>query len=630
LTGLAEPERGGWAARLPSRRVLLVLAGLCAVLVAAWLAGRAAERWVLADLRRGARSAIGLQVGLLLAEMQKQASLPLALAADPEVAAAVETGAGRDLLDRVDRRLAEVAAATGSAVLYVIGADGVTVAASNAGGDRSFVGRDYAFRPYFRRALSGGAGSQFALGTVSGRPGLYLARRIGAAAGVVVVKVEFDAVEAAWRAAQEVTFVTDARGIVLVTSEPGWRFGTLGAVDAAERARIGAGQDFGAAPLEKLPLHPTGIPDVVRVGRGALPAWTAVATRAAVPGTDWQLHALTPVGTAVDRERLQAWIIAALTTALAGFGAAALADRGRRTRARLAEAAARRAELETRVAARTRALREANAQLRAEIEERQRAEAERERLGRELAQAGRLAALGQFAASMAHEINQPLAAIRSYADNTAVLVRRGRNEDAAENAFAIGRLTDRIAGLTRQLKGFARRASPRREPVPLRAVLDNALELVRARAAALRVPLEADLPGPELRVLGDGPRLEQVLVNLLQNALDAVAGRPDGRVTLSVAAEGAERVAVAVTDTGPGIPEAERGQIFDAFFTTKADGLGLGLAIARGIVEDCGGNLILAVRDGGDGPAAGTVFRMELIRAAAADPAAGGRVGAMQ
>ncbi|QGY06209.1 sensor histidine kinase [Methylobacterium mesophilicum SR1.6/6] len=606
-------------------RGLIVLACLCAIVTAAWLAGRAAERWALTDLRRGARSAIGLQVGLLLAEMQKQASLPLALAADPEVAAAVASGAGRELLDRVDRRLSEVAAATGAAVIYVIGAEGVTVAASNAGGDGSFVGRDYAFRPYFRQAVTEGAGSQFALGTVSGRPGLYLARRIGAAVGVVVVKVEFDAVEAAWRAAQEVTFVTDARGIVLVTSEPSWRFGTLDALDAAERARIKAGREFGTAALERLPLHATGQADVSRIGRGALPAWTAITTQAPVPGTGWTLHTLTPVGTTVERERLQAWIIAALTTALAGFGAVALADRGRRTRARLAEAASRRAELESRVAERTRALREANAQLRAEIEERQRAEAERERLGRELAQAGRLAALGQFAASMAHEINQPLAAIRSYADNTAVLVRRGRTEDAAENAAAIGRLTDRIAGLTRQLKGFARRASPRREPVPLGGVLDNALELVRARAAALGVPLEADASDPELRVLGDGPRLEQVLVNLLQNALDAVAGRPDARVGLRVDAAVSERVAVEVTDSGPGIPTAERGQVFDAFFTTKSDGLGLGLAIARGIVEDCGGNLTLVCEPGG-----GTVFRMELIRAAGADRASGQRVGAAQ
>lgn len=595
--------------RAVRRRTLALVASLCAILAAAWIAGRAAERGALADLRRTARSAIGLQVGVLLAEMQKQAALPLALAADPEIAAIAAPDPGAALVARVNGRLAQVAAATGSAVIYVIGADGITVAASNAADPDSFVGRDYTFRPYFRAAMRDGAGSQFALGTVSGRPGLYLARRIASAVGVVVVKVAFDPVEAAWRAADDTAFVADPRGIVLVASDPAWRFATLRRVDADERRRIREGQEFGAAPLDPLPLHPVE-GDRVRVGRGSLPAWAALRTEAAVPGTDWRLHTLTPVGATVERERIQAWIIAALATGLACLGLATLADRGQLVRMRLAEAATRRAELEASVRERTHALSAANAQLRAEIDERRRAEAERERLGRELAQAGRLAALGQFAASMAHEINQPLAAIRSYADNTAILVRRGRVEDAAENAFAIGRLTDRIGGLTRQLKGFARRSSPQREPVALAEIFRNALELVEARAAGARVALASDSPAANLRVLGDGPRLEQVLVNLLQNALDAVSRRPDPRVGLVLVEAADDALAIEVRDNGPGIPEAVRAQVFDAFFTTKSDGLGLGLAIARGIVEDCGGSLGCR-----DDPAGGTVFRIELVRA---------------
>ncbi|MFD0936784.1 hypothetical protein ACFQ12_16575, partial [Methylobacterium trifolii] len=235
---------------------------------------------------------------------------------------------GAALVARVNGRLAQVAAATGSAVIYVIGADGITLAASNAGGAGSFVGRDYAFRPYFRQALANGSGSQFALGTVSGRPGLYLARRLANAAGVVVVKVEFDAVEAAWRAAGDSVFVTDSRGIVLVASDPGWRFSALRTIGEAERGRIRENLEFGTAPLEMLPLHPAeggadlsltprpverltgehdapsgrakqdGVcdarqPCVVRVGRGALPAWPALLLDAGIPGTDWRLHTLT-------------------------------------------------------------------------------------------------------------------------------------------------------------------------------------------------------------------------------------------------------------------------------------------------------------------------------------------------
>ncbi|WP_082504311.1 ATP-binding protein [Methylobacterium sp. Leaf111] len=614
----SRPEEGPGAPRAPasqgpSRRSLVLLASVAAILLAAWLAGGIAERWALADLRRTAAATLGLQVGVLAAEMQKQTSLPLALAADPEIAAAAQAAPPADLIDRVNRRLAEVAAATDSAVIYVIRPDGVTAAASNAGSRGSFLGRDYAFRPYFRQAMQEGSGSQFALGTVSGRAGLYLSRRIGAAGGVVVVKIEFNGVEAAWRAAGDGVFVADARGIVLVASEPAWRFTTLRRIDEAERRRIREALEFGDAPLDDMPLYPVaGTEDLVRVGQGARPAWAALRLDAPIPGTAWRLTALTPLGRTVERERVQAWIIAALVTGLACLGLTALAGRGRRNRARLARASAQRDALETRVRERTLELTDANRMLRLEIEERQRAEAERERLGRELAQAGRLAALGQFAASMAHEINQPLAAIRSYADNAAILVRRGRTEEAAENAFAIGRLTDRIGGLTRQLKGFARRSSARREPVALSEILHNSLELVEARASAARIPLVVEGARPGLRVLGDGPRLEQVVVNLLQNALDAVQGRTDPRVGVQVAEEAPDRVVVAVRDNGPGIPEAVRAQIFDAFFTTKSDGLGLGLAIARGIVEDCGGSLTVQ----GD-PAGGTIFRMALVKAAA-------------
>ncbi|KAB1075973.1 sensor histidine kinase [Methylobacterium planeticum] len=587
---------------------------VCGLLVLAviWGAGRVAERWALADLRRSAETTLGLQVGALRAEMQRQSALPLALAADPEIAAllAPAPSPAAGLAERVNGRLAQVAAATGAAVIYVVAADGVTVAASNAGEARSFIGQNYAFRPYFRKALTEGSGSQFALGTISGRPGLYLTRRLPDARGVVVVKIEFDAVEEAWRTGREVAFVSDPRGIVLVASNPDWRFRSLRPVASEERARIRESLEFGDAPLSAVPIHPVeGSPDLVRVGNGALPARPALLLGAPIPGTDWQLQTLTPVGAAVDRERLQAQIIALLGAGLAGFGLAALANRRARVRARLAQAAAQRAELEARVRERTRALSDANRQLRDEVEERRRSEAERERLGRELAQAERLAALGQFAASMAHEINQPLAAIRSYADNTAILMRRGRVEDAAENVSAIGRLTERIGTLTRQLKGFARRASGRREPVRIAEILRNSLELVEARARESGIALEMDSPAPDLAVLGDGPRLEQVLVNLLQNALDAVGGRPAPRVGVTVTDLGAS-VAIAVGDNGPGIAEANRAQIFDAFFTTKPDGLGLGLAIARGIVEDCGGHLTVS-----EGEAGGSVFRMELARA---------------
>ncbi|GJD51177.1 C4-dicarboxylate transport sensor protein DctB [Methylobacterium crusticola] len=613
---MSAPPRRARLAGLLAHPLLPWLVGLAAVALAVLAAGRLAERAALADLRRTAAGTLALHVAALRSEMQKQGSLPLALATDPEITAAVAEGPDPALLARVSGRLAEIAEASGAAVIYVIRRDGTTVAASNAGRPGSFVGESYAFRPYFRQALEEGSGRQFALGTVSGRPGLYLSRRVAGAggAGAVVVKVEFDAIEAAWRAGGETVFAADPRGIVLVASEPGWRLRALRPIAADERQRIRERLEFGAAPLDPLPLHPLASGGgLTRVAGGTDPARLFLHLDAPLPGTEWRLHALTRVGVAVTRERSQAQAIAGLLAGLLVLGAARLLGRRRRLRAHLAEAAARHAELEARVRERTQALTDANGQLRAEIAERRRAEAERQRLGRELAHAGRLAALGQFAASMAHEINQPLAAIRSYADNAAVLIQRERLAEAAENFSAIGRLTERIAGLTRQLKGFARRASGRREPVSLAAVIRSSLEVVEVRLPGVALALTVPEPAPY--VVGDGPRLEQVVVNLLQNALDAVAGRPEPRIAVAVATLG-EKAVLEVGDNGGGLPEAA-GQVFDAFFTTKTDGLGLGLAISRGIVEECGGTIAAA-----SGPEGGALFRIELPLAASAEAAA--------
>ncbi|OAS25161.1 sensor histidine kinase [Methylobacterium platani] len=597
------------------------LLSLAAVLAAALIAGRIAERAAIGDLRRSAAATLALQVAAFRTEIQKQGSLPLALASDPEIAASVGPSPDPALIGRVDERLAEIARASGAAVIYVIRQDGKAVAASNAGEPGSFVGAVYAFRPYFQQALAEGAGRQFALGTVSGRAGLYLSRRVagpGGRAGVVVVKVEFDAIEEAWRKAgregAETVMVTDPRGIVLMASEPAWRFGTLQPVPDEERRLVRERLEFGAAPLAPLPLHPAADGyGLVRVGSGALPARLALPLDAAIPGTTWRLHTLTRIGVAVARERVQAQVIAGLAVGLACLGLAEIVGRRRRLRASLAEAAARRSELEERVRARTQALTEANRQLKAEIAERQRTEAERQRLGRELAHAGRLAALGQFAASMAHEINQPLAAIRSYADNAGILIQRERFPEATENLAAVGRLTERIAGLTRQLKGFARKASGRRDPVALDQVVRASLEVVEGRLSGIDLALA--LPEPSPYVLGEGPRLEQVVVNLVQNALDAVGSVKNPRIAVTVRVTG-ERAVLEVGDNGGGLPDGG-GQVFDAFFTTKANGLGLGLAISRGIVEECGGTL-----SAGASPEGGALFRVELPLAPAGQGAA--------
>ncbi|RDE07054.1 sensor histidine kinase [Sphingomonas aracearum] len=570
------------------RSVLLLCVAALLLIAAAAATWRWAEARAEASASAAANSAAAAHVGLLASELQKFRLLPLVLVEYPDVAAALAGGdaaAGR----RLDGTLELLARRTDASALYAIDARGRTAAASNWRLPTSFVGQDYGFRPYFREAMRRGASELFALGTVSGRPGLYLARRVdrgGRALGVVVVKVEFDAVERAWARAPGISFVTDRHGVVLVTSRPDWRFRATGALDAKTIADARATLQFGAAPPRPLPL--AFAPGQARDGRVRF----RVASVAA-PLVGSHLIHLAPLGPPLAAARTQALLWATMSLLLVG-GAAGLAMRAAETR-RMQHAA--RAALEEEVARRTAELRDANAALIVESQERAEAERRFRTAREELAQANRLGTLGQISAGVAHEINQPVAAIRTFAENGETFLDRDRPERTRENLGHIVQLTVRIAAITAELRAFARRRTPAGGDSPLNAVIDGMRLLLGEQAAAvLRVELPDDLR--TARVRGDRIRLEQVLVNLVTNALDAVEGVPDASVRIAASAEG-ETIRVAVTDNGPGVAAEVRETLFTPFATARPGGLGLGLAIARDIAREFGGDLHLAPGGGG-------------------------------
>lgn len=226
----------------------------------------------------------------------------------------------------------------------------------------------------------------------------------------------------------------------------------------------------------------------------------------------------------------------------------------------------------------------------------------------DLVQAAKLAALGQMAAGISHELNQPLAAIRSHAYNGAVLLQRGRPEEARASLDRIQGLTARMADLIKHLKRFARRPAATLEAVDLRTAVDGALSLFEQRLDEEKVDVRVSFPDAPVAVLAEEVRLEQVIVNLISNALDAVEEQADRRIDIGAEAKEG-RVRLTVSDNGPGIAEQHRGAIFDPFFTTKPAGLGLGLGLSMSynIVKDFGGDLIVATT----GPT-GTTFMIEL------------------
>jgi two-component system, NtrC family, C4-dicarboxylate transport sensor histidine kinase DctB len=575
-----------WAAAIALLAVLLF-----------WLG----ERWAVSAANTSASSdARQLAVSnasLFDSELQKFRLLTAALVEYPDVAALLKTGGKNGL--SVNDRLERLADNTSAAAIYVIRPDGQTVAASNYRKPTSFVGQNYGFRPYFRGAMAQGDAELFALGTVSGRPGLYLARRINdrdKPLGVIVVKIEFDTLAREWSRQRGVTMIADSHGIVIISGRPDWQFRTLRPMPPAEQAEIKASRQFERVSLTRLPFE---VNDA-DVSVNSEPH-RSVSVSVGLKGG--QLIALMPTQRAIAGSRAQARIV--VVSVLFALLAILTWQYRQLERAAIQQQVQR--ELEHKVAERTSELEKANKLLVFESGERALSEQKYRQSREELAQANRLGTLGQVTAGVAHEINQPVAAIRVFAENAMSFLGRSQTGKASENLLQIVGLTERIAAITSELRGFARRKTPAVGPTGLADAIEAALLLVRHRVTATNIKILWDKQAAAIAVRADRIRLEQVFVNLIQNGLDALEGRQGSVIEMTFAQEH-EQVIVTVTDNGPGFPPELKPKIFTPFSTGKEDGLGLGLAIVRDIVREFGGEIRLL-----EGP--GARFELRFARA---------------
>ena len=250
-----------------------------------------------------------------------------------------------------------------------------------------------------------------------------------------------------------------------------------------------------------------------------------------------------------------------------------------------------------------------NRRLSSEIAARKRVETNLKEAEQSLEQASKLAALGQMSAAVSHELNQPLAAMKTYLAGARLLLTRRRPDEALSSFQRIDDLIDRMGGITRQLKSYARKGDVDIEPVDLRDSVRAALAMMAPQLGKMAVQIQTTLPSEPAVVMADPLRIEQIIVNLLRNALDAVRGRDDQRINILLVA--GETILLSVEDNGPGLAEPDK--LFEPFYTTKkpGEGLGLGLAISAGFAAELGGRLV--ARNAPDG---GAVFELD----AAAQP----------
>ena len=575
-------------------RSLVILALLLAPLL--WPLQYFAERYYSEQLAEQNRQTLDLYVANLLGTLRRYEELPQILGGLPVLRQALQQP-GDPLLQKIaNEALADIRRRTGADVIYLLQPDGTTQVASNWAQADSFVHRNFAFRPYYREAMQGRLARFFGLGTTSIKRGYYFASAVKEGSriiGVLVVKVDLEHIERLWGNSPEQLLVIDNYGVVILSSREDWRFHASRPLSAAERDEIHA----------NIP-YPVQDPKPLRLQQSA---WLSQSRT--LPETGWTVSIYAP-RTLIERPVRSVLLIGGATLLALLLLLTLLTLSRRHYLDRIALEAEAKRQLEERVLERTRELENANAQLQQEVHEREQAQRELMRAQDEVVQAGKLTALGPMSGSISHELNQPLAAIRSYTDNARVLLDHQRTEDARGNLEQISDLTTRMASIIAHLKAYARGARRAPENVQLQPAIEDALSMVASRRRAMNVELLRDVPDAPLWVQAGETRLRQILGNLLTNALDALAEKAPPRRLWVIASQDQHGVTLTLRDNGPGFSEDALAHAHEPFFTTKttAKGLGLGLAICDNLLRALGGRLEM-----GNHLEGGAVVRLHLL-----------------
>lgn len=595
--------------RLRLRTALFALAAGALIALAALAAWHIRRESGLHSLQAINESRIELVASAVRSEINRQDHLPLVLSLDADVRNALAHAHDGGRVEQLQVKLQRVSEEADTRALYVIGRNGHIVAAGQSHATEQMIGRNLTDRSYFVKAIESGRSTYLGVDPASGRVRYYLAEAITdpTLLGVAVVRIEFDTLESTWQRSGERVLITDAEGVVFLTSTPAYRYrfvpGALGHRLATEAATANFPSDA-RKPIEIVLREARGAQSVVELkSEGEDDAF--LYQKLPLPEFGWTIHRFVDLA-AVEADQRDGAIIGAAVSALLLSLLLYVLQR-QRAYAAAREAGAR---LKAEVAERTRELRDANALLQSEVDERRRTEARLRATQNELLQAGKLAALGQMSAAIAHEVNQPLAAIRTFMASAKIYLQRGDGKQVTRNLDLIDGLAERMAKITNHLKTFARKGEPGRpEPVQVARAIEGALFLTESQIKAERVRLTTTVE-PNLLVSGYAVQLEQVLVNLIRNALDAAAEAKQPAIEIAARASG-DLVRISVADNGPGIAPDLIGRIFDPFVTTKpvGKGLGLGLSITYGIVQDFKGRVHAANR-----PEGGAEIVVELPR----------------
>lgn len=519
--------------------------------------------------------------------------LPALLETSPEVFSLLAAPGDTALRAQVSRTLHALNAIAGADILYVIDTAGTVVASADWQEPGTPFGQDLSWRPYVRDALQQGQGHFYGIGITSGRAGYYRSfalPRHGRALGVATVKINLEASEREWPRLPGDLLVVDERGVVILSSRAAWRYRPLAPLSAEERAEAAQARRYGPSDLKPVAWQ---VRQDMAGGAARVQVEQApyLASERRINHDQWRLILLDTESAAQASARNSA-VSAALATAVLMLLAVVAWQARREIRQQRATRAALLAahdSLEHKVQARTAELHAAQA---------------------DLLHAGKLAALGQMSAGIVHELNQPLAALHTLSDNAAVLLDHQRLPEARANLVRISHLVERLGRITYQLKAFAHKTIEAPAPVAVHKVIGDALFGLASRLRDAGMAVSVSVEPADLKVMADALRLEQVLVNLLTNAIDALADTEAPAITVRATREGGQ-VLLVIGNNGPAITPDVLRRLFEPFVTTKpaGKGLGLGLVLSARLVQGFGGRL---QGRNLDPPDVGVAFTVEL------------------
>ena len=495
-------------------------------------------------------------------------------------------------LDLTNRHLNTINTIVGASDTYLLNKDGTTIAASNWNKKSTFIGNNFAFRPYYQDAIQGFPGRYFALGSTSGKRGYYFSYPVNYAAetiGVVVIKMNLSLIEKDWAGKEQSFLVTDLNNVVFISSEIKWLYHSLSPLSEQQKNDLRETRRYLERKIDYVPIsgNLNTNADLLKLDNKKLDnkKWLPTYYLSLIKAFDdeqWNVRVLAPI-TPILFDILLLFLLITLLYMLLYLTLILIKQKQTRHQEQVLAEIKSKQKLEFTVMQRTSALQ-------AEVEERHKAEAALRSTQKELIQSAKLAVLGQLSASISHELNNPLSAIRTYAENAVLFLERDKLDQVSNNLSRITHLTERMAKISSQLKSFARKSNGELKIIALQPVILAAHELLKPQLKANKTELTMHLPTHSIHVKAEPIQLEQIVVNLLSNALQSMQYSDHKLIEIELIVE-FDIAKIKVLDQGTGIDEAHLPHLFEPFFTTKETGLGLGLSISQQIINNMQGTL---------------------------------------